>query len=113
MLAMEMAGPLLVNDTSIGVLAAPFDVTENVMESDVSVVGTRPDPLNVIVCGLSGAPSVIVIAPVRAPVAEGANVTEMEHVAPPASAAPQLLVCVKSLDDTIPPIAIAVDPLFF
>ena len=92
MLAIEMAGPLLVNDTSIGVLAAPFDVAGKVMDSGVKVVGTRPVPFTVIVCGLSGAPSVIVIVPVRAPVAEGVNVTEIVHVASPASDAPQLFV---------------------
>ena len=54
----------------------------------------------------------IVIAPARAPLAEGVNVTEIVHEAPPASAAPQLLVCVKSVEDTILPIEIAVEPLF-
>src|SRR5947209_4642759 len=110
--AIAIAGPLFVNNTSTGVLAVPWEVTGNAIETGVSVVGITPVPLSAMLCGLSGALSVIVIVPVRAPVAEGMNVTEIVHDAPPASAAPQLLVWVKSLDDTIPPIEMAVDPLF-
>src|SRR5947209_6949043 len=93
-------------------LRTPCTVAGNLMFAGVSVVGTTPVPLTVIVCGLSGALSMIVIMPVRPPVAEGMNVTEIVHDAPPASAAPQLLVWLKSGEDTIPPIEIAVDPLF-
>src|SRR3982751_1105238 len=52
------------------------------------------------------------IVPVRAPVAEGVNVTEMAHDAPPASAAPQLLVWANSPEGTILAIESPVDALF-
>ena len=52
------------------------------------------------------------IVPVRAPLAEGVNVTDIVHVAPPASDAPQVLVWAKSPAGAILAIEIAVDALF-
>ena len=47
-------------------------------------------------CGLSGALSMMVTAPVRGPRAAGVKVTVMMQLAPAASVAPQVFVCVAS-----------------
>jgi hypothetical protein len=53
-------------------------------------------PLKLIVCGLPFPEDVIVIAPVRVPVAVGVNVTVTVHVLFCASVAAQLLLWLKS-----------------
>jgi hypothetical protein len=53
-------------------------------------------PLKLIACGLPAPDDVIVIAPVRVPVAVGVNVTVMVQVAFCASVAAQLFVWLKS-----------------
>lgn len=47
-------------------------------------------------CGLPGALSLMVIVPLRAPVAGGVNVTLIVQLAPGATLGLQLLVCAKS-----------------
>src|SRR5260370_19636657 len=57
---------------------------------------SMPLPERVTDCGLAGALSDMVIAPARAPVAVGVNVTEMLHEAVAARLVPQLSVSAKS-----------------
>lgn len=52
-------------------------------------------PFNETACGLPAAPSVIVTRPLAEPLACGVKVTLIVQLAPPASAAGQLLVCAK------------------
>src|SRR2546429_7618317 len=58
--------------------------------------GALPVPDGLPVCGLPAALSVMVIAPVRVPVAVGVKVTLMAQLAPAATDVPQVLVCMKS-----------------
>ncbi len=58
--------------------------------------GTVPVPARLTFCGLLLALSVMVMAPVRVPVAVGVKVTLMVHLAPAATEMPQSLVCAKS-----------------
>src|SRR4051812_8684842 len=90
------ADPLFLSTRGIGALVSPSAVAGKVMGVGVTVVGTTAVQITFIRCGLFGALSVITIVPERAPVAKGVNVTEIAHDAPPASAAPQLLVWAKS-----------------
>src|SRR5947209_3330431 len=55
-----------------------------------------PVPESAMLCGLPASLSVMVTAPVRAPVAVGVNVTVMAQFAPAASDAPQVVVRAKS-----------------
>ena len=55
-----------------------------------------PAPERLTVCGLPRASSAIVNAAVRAPVAEGVNVTLKVQLALGATVEPQLFVCAKS-----------------
>ena len=57
--------------------------------------GETAFPVRPIVWGLSGALSVIVIAPVRLPRTVGVNVILTEHFLPGATEPPQVLVCEK------------------
>src|SRR6266404_4036407 len=52
-----------------------------------------PVPVRLTDCGLPLALSVMVIAPVRVPVAVGVNVTLIVQLAPAATEVPQVLVC--------------------
>jgi hypothetical protein len=64
--------------------------------------GSNPSPDNVIVCGLFGALSVMVMAPVRVSIAVGVKVTDMVQLPPPAlTEVPQLLVWSKSPEATM------------
>src|SRR5207302_209391 len=103
---------LFLSTRGSGALVSPSAVAGKVMLVGVTVVGTTAVPLSLIVCGLFGALCVITIVPERAPVAKGVNVTEIAHDAPPASAAPQLLVWAKSPESTILAMESAVDALF-
>jgi hypothetical protein len=58
--------------------------------------GAVPVPLRVIVWGLLGELSVIVIDPVRLPLALGWNVTLIVQPEPAATLVPQVFVCAKS-----------------
>src|SRR5437667_426111 len=60
------------------------------------VTGAAPVPVMLTMCGLPAALSVMVIAPVRVPVAVGVKVTLMAQLAPAATDVPQVLVCMKS-----------------
>src|SRR5947199_376563 len=69
-------------------------------------------PERVTVCGLPAALSVMVTAPVRAPVAVGVNVTVMAQFAPAASDAPQVVVRAKSPVAAMPVMLNAALPVF-
>ena len=64
--------------------------TRGVMENPA------PVPVRVTVCGAPAALSPIETAALRAPAANGENVTSIVHVLPGASEAPHVLVCAKS-----------------
>src|SRR5256712_666884 len=76
--------------------------------ANVKLVGERltrgavPVPVRLTMCGLPAALSVMVIAPVRVPVAVGVKVTLMVQLAPAATEVPQVLVCAKSPLATMP-----------
>ncbi len=53
-------------------------------------------PVKLIVCGLPGASSVTVTAPLLVPVAAGVNVTLIVQLAPAATLLPQVLLSAKS-----------------
>jgi hypothetical protein len=59
--------------------------------------GATPVPLSATVCGLPAASSVILIAAVRLPVAEGAKVTLAVQLAPGVSELPHVLLSTKSV----------------
>jgi hypothetical protein len=64
--------------------------------SEVVVGLVTPIAVKLIVCGLSGALSVIVTCPVRVPTTAGVKVTEMLQLPPAGMDVPQLLVSAKS-----------------
>ncbi len=69
--------------------------------SAVGAVGAIPVPVRGTVCGEPEASSVMVMAPVRTPVAVGVKVTVMVHVPKDATVAPHVVVREKSPDATI------------
>src|SRR5205807_10115469 len=71
--------------------------SSDVCSSDLRLTpGAAPVPVRLTDCGLPAALSVMVIAPVRVPVAVGVKVTLMAQLAPAATDVPQVLVCMKS-----------------
>jgi hypothetical protein len=60
-----------------------------------SVTSAMPVPLRLTVCGLLLALSVMVTAPLSAPVAVGVNVTEITHFFPGKTELPQVLISAK------------------
>jgi hypothetical protein len=74
--------------------------------------GAVPVPLSDTVRGLPLPLSVIVTAPVRAPVAVGVNVTLIEQFAPAATDDPQVFVCANSPEVLTLEIVSAALPLF-
>src|SRR5581483_5132910 len=91
------AAPLLVKVTDCAVLVVPTAWLLNVrLVLDKLTAGAPllvPVPVNVIDCGLPLALSVMLILPVRVPVAVGEKVTLMLQLAPAANEAPQVWVC--------------------
>lgn len=83
----------------------------------MGVGGAVPVPLSVTVCGEPAALSAIEIVAVKLATDAGVNVTEIEHVAPAANVAPQVLVCAKSAafapPRVMPLIVSAALPVFF
>jgi hypothetical protein len=73
-------------------------------------IATVPVPFKAAVCGEPLALSVMVRVPVRAPVAVGVKVTEMEQVPPIARVEPQVWVCAKSPEAAIEVILSAAVP---
>jgi len=71
----------------------------------------EPVPVRLRVCGLAPALSVMLIMPVRVPVAVGLNVTLIVQLAPAASDPPQLLLSAKSPLAVIPVIVNAAFPV--
>ncbi len=69
---------------------APLNV---MLLGDKLTEGTTPVPVRLAVCRLPAALSVIVMAPVRVPVAVGVNLTLIVQLPPAATEVPQLFVC--------------------
>src|SRR5882762_441666 len=91
--------PLLVRVTVCAVAATPTLVVLNVKLAGLKPTvgeGAEPVPLRLIVCGLAGALSVMLIEAVRLPAAPGVKVTLMVQLAPAATELPQLSVSAKS-----------------
>ena len=72
-------------------------VTVAVGEPDEATEKSCPVPLSVTVCGLSAALSVIVMVPVRAPLAAGSKNTPIAQLDPGATLFPQEFNTPKSL----------------
>jgi hypothetical protein len=96
MLVIDSGPPVLLNVTTCGALALPTAwlaklklLTERLTEGG----GFEPVPDSPTECGLPGALSVIVTAPVRFPAAVGVKVTLMVQLAPAATLEPHVLVC--------------------
>ncbi len=86
---------LFVNVTVVGLLVVPTVRLLNVTFAGDSVTACTPVPLRLTVCGLLLALSVMVTAPVAAPVVVGENVTEIVHFLPAFSALPHVFVSAK------------------
>src|SRR5207237_510593 len=85
--------------TVCAVAATPTKVVLNVKLAGLKPTvgeGAKPVPLRLIVCGLAGALSVMLMAAVRLPAAPGVKVTLMVQLAPAATEPPQLSVSAKS-----------------
>jgi hypothetical protein len=78
---------------------------------DKVTVGAVPVPLTDTLCGLPVALSVMVMAPVQAPVAVGVKVTRMGQLAPAARLPPQVFVSLKSLVWMLVIVSVAVPEL--
>src|SRR5437868_12742079 len=77
------------------------NVSEDGLMVAMGAVAAMPVPVSGTVCGLPLASSVIVIAPVRVPVAVGVKVTVMVHVPLAATVAQHVVVREKSPEATI------------
>ena len=87
------AVPPLVSVTVCAALVVPpLRKTKVKLLGESFAMGATPVPVRLTVCGLPVASSVTVIVPGLLPVAVGVNVTLMEHFAPAATEAPQVLV---------------------
>src|SRR5258705_11485587 len=93
------ASPVFVSVTVCAALVVP-----TLREPKLKLVGERlttgavPVPVRLTICGLPVASSVIVMVPVRVPVAVGVNVTLIVQLAPAATEVPQVLVCAYCAD---------------
>src|ERR1022692_2506620 len=83
---------LLLSVNTLATLLVPTFVAGNVLLAGVSVTATVPVPESATVCGLPGALSVRVTAPVRDPNWVGVKVTSILQVFPAASVLPQGLL---------------------
>jgi hypothetical protein len=86
---------LLASVTESGLLVVPTVRLVNVSLLVDKVTALMPVPTRAMVCGLLLALSVMVTAPLYAPVAVGLKVTEMVHLAPAETELPQVLVSMK------------------
>ena len=86
--------PVFVNVAICGTLLVPTATVGNVNNTGVNVTVPCcvPVPTSETVCGLLGAPLVMVNVAVRVPTTVGVNVTLMSQVAPAASEVPQMSV---------------------
>src|SRR5580692_4228285 len=82
-------------------------------EAGAVIVKSVPVPVSGSDCGLPLASSVTVIAPLRAPVVVGVNVTLIEQDMVAASVAPQVFVSAKSPELAMDMIFRVTLPLFF
>jgi len=93
LLMFRVAVPLLVSLTVCGVLVVPITCSGKLnLVGDKETAGRVPMPLRATVCGLLGASSVMVTAPLRLPAVVGLKVTLRVQLAPAATLAPQVLV---------------------
>src|ERR1700693_1977520 len=76
-------------------------------------MGPTPVPVKPTICGEFDAVSVTVITPGMLPVAAGANVTLIVHIAPALSVLPQVFVCIKSPDAGETEMVVCAVPVFF
>ena len=91
---LKAALPLLVRVTVCAALVVLSTWAANVRLAGARLtVGPTPVPVRVTVCGLPGALSVRVTAPLRGPGTVGVNVTLIVQVASAATLDPQVLVC--------------------
>jgi hypothetical protein len=88
LLIVNGAVPVFFNVAICAALAVPTNCDPKASEDGVRLTagaGLVPSPLSASSCGLPAASSVTVTLAGRVPVAVGANVTEIVHVAPTAS----------------------------
>jgi len=104
MLVIDNGPPVLLSVIPCATLELPTDwlpklklLTERLTEGGAF----EPVPDSPTECGLPGALSAIVTAPVRFPAALGVKVTLIVQFAPAATLDPQVLLCAKSPDATI------------
>jgi hypothetical protein len=98
-IAAPLAGVAMATKFTGDETVAPFTGAQTTTPADEGAAHALlvpPVPLSETVCGLPLAESVTVIAPVRVPVVEGANVTETLQLAPAFNELGQALVCAKS-----------------
>jgi len=97
LLMVKLALPVLLKVMLCPVLVLPtFCVVKVRLEGERLTWPERPVPVRPTECGLPGALSVIVTAAVSAPINEGASVTLIVQLPPPATELPQVLVWEKS-----------------
>ena len=90
--------PLSVRVMFCAALVVPTFWVANVRDFGLSItLGSTPEPVRLIVCGLPIAVSVTWTEALRPPVARGANVTVIVHLAPAFNEDGQLFVCAKSV----------------
>src|SRR5947209_4698591 len=113
-IAVPLAGVAMATKFTGEETVAPFSGAQTTTPGDEGAAHALlllPVPLSETVCGLPLAESVTVIAPVRVPVVEGVNVTEMLQLAPALNELGQAFVCAKSPLAAMPLIVSAAPPL--
>jgi hypothetical protein len=88
---------LLVSEMVFAAEVVPTVTVPNASVAGLIVRGRLPVPLRLIVCGESGALSLIASEPVSAPFTEGVKVTFTLQVAPAARLEPHVLVAIAKL----------------
>jgi hypothetical protein len=90
--------PVLVSVTVFALLTVPTNWLENVrlVAAKLTAGAATPVPLRLMLCGLPDALSVIVIVPVRVPLAVGVNVMLMLQLPPAGSELPHVFASAKS-----------------
>lgn len=84
--------PLFFSVNVLATLVPPTSVLGKFALAGVNVTCALPVPVSATLCGLPGALSVIVTAPVRVPICVGVNVTLNLQLPPTGSVLPQVLV---------------------
>jgi hypothetical protein len=94
--SVRLALPVLVRVTVWGLLVVPTNSDEKLGGDDRLTAGPVPIPMRPMLGGLLPASLVIVIDPVRVPLAVGVKVTLMVQLAPAFTVLPQVFVWAKS-----------------